>query len=102
MDKSVIERIVATLRANLEAEMAKTQASAWVDDPVHRAAVLRAMRAYRGIDQATAARESGLSERTVAKAEKGHAVSESTWSSMLGAYAARGVCWDGRAITIYE
>lgn len=102
MDKIAIERIVAALHAQLEEEIAKTHVAAWVDDAAHRAGVLRAMRAYCGVDQATAARESGLSERTVAKAERGHMVSDSTWAALLGAYAARGVRWDGRAITIGE
>lgn len=60
-----------------------------------QARVLRAMRAWLGIEQAEAANGGGIAERTLLDAEKGRACSDKTWTAMIAFYGSRGIFWRG-------
>lgn len=67
-----------------------------------RSALLRAARAYLGMQQDEAALAAGLSRPTVQNAEAG-TVSDKTWRALSAAYASRGVSigdMDGAAVLI--
>jgi len=60
------------------------------------------MRAYCGVEQAAVAQGAGLSLRTIGYAEKSHGVSVQAWGKCMTFFAANGLTWDGRAITVNE
>lgn len=57
-----------------------------------QSAVLRAMRAWCGLDQRSAAQAADLSLRSVVQAEGGRP-SPKTWSKLTAYYATRGLEW---------
>jgi len=62
-------------------------------DIEQQAAVIRAARAYLGLQQDDLAALAGVGARTLLAAEKGRACSGKTWAALLDALAARGVHW---------
>lgn len=61
------------------------------DDINTRAAILRASRAYLGIDQIEASDSAGISQRTLIAAERGRVCTDKTFDKLTTVYAAWGM-----------
>lgn len=62
-------------------------------DVEQQARILRAMRAWLGMEQGEVARFAGLGERSLLDAEKGRSCSAKTWLKLTEFYASRGLHW---------
>ncbi|MCM3679496.1 hypothetical protein [Sphingomonas paucimobilis] len=104
MENETVRRVIAAITPAIRQALTETGGGTG-DNPIpesteERAAVLRAMRAYCGVEQAAVAQGADLSLRTIGYAEKGHGVSVRAWERCMTFFATKGLTWDGRAITV--